>query len=188
MQSRQLYVRKLLVSLFFVAGVIPLSAQRNSKWATPVKSTYVENFYKVDNGVFRSGQPSRQAFREMEQLGIKEVLNLRNYHNDNDEAEGTNLVLHRVAMSASSSEWDKLVKALQIINNRKGPIVIHCWHGSDRTGLIVALYRIVFQRWTKEDALNELENGGYGYHAIYGNIKTFIRNLAIEDFRNEVMR
>jgi protein tyrosine/serine phosphatase len=116
------------------------------------------------------------------------VLNLRNYHSNKDEAKGTSLMLNRVAMSAHNSDWDELVEAMRIIKNRKGPIVIHCWHGSDRTGLVAALYRIIFQNWTKEDALDELENGGYGYHSIYGNIKTFIRSFDIEEFRKEVMK
>lgn len=169
-------------------GTLPAAAQRKAKWAQPVESKHVENFYKVDNGVYRSGQPSAEAFKEMEQMGMKEVLNLRNYHSDKDEAEGTNIKLNRVAMDAHSSKFDELVEAIRIIKNRKGPIVIHCWHGSDRTGLVVALYRIVFQNWTKEDALDELENGGYGYHKVYGNIKTFIRNLDVEEFRAEVMK
>jgi protein tyrosine/serine phosphatase len=168
-------------------GMSSASAQRKDVWAQPVKSKHIENFYKIDNGVYRSGQPSAEAFKEMEQLGIKEILNLRNFHSDNDEAKETNLQLNRVAMNASSSEWGKLVEAVRIIKNRKGPIVIHCWHGSDRTGLVAALYRIVFQNWTREQALDELENGGYGFHTIYGNIKTFIRNMDVEEFKKEVM-
>ncbi len=179
----------LLVALLVVScGMSPASAQRKDTWAQPVKSKYIENFYKIDNGVYRSGQPSAEACKEMEQLGIKELLNLRSFHSDNDEAKGTSLKLHRVAMNASDSEWDELVEAVRIIKNRKGPIVIHCWHGSDRTGLVAALYRIVFQNWTKEEALDELEHGGYGYHTIYGNIKTFIRNVDVKEFKKEVMR
>lgn len=184
----QTIVRNATFTLCFFLLTVTLSAQRNSKWATPIKTTYIENFYKVDSGIYRSAQPSAEAFAEMEKMGIKEVLNLRNYHSDDDEAKGTNLTLHRIAMKASNSDWDKMVEALRIIKNRKGPIVIHCWHGSDRTGLTVALYRIAFQNWSKDDAIDELENGGYGYHKIYGNIKTFIRNLDVDEFRKEVMK
>lgn len=178
-----------LVALLFIScGTSPAAAQRKAAWAQPVESKHIENFYKVDKGVYRSGQPSAEAFKEMEQLGIKEVLSLRNFHSDKDEAKGTNLKLNRVAMSASDSDWDELVEAVRIIKNRKGPIVIHCWHGSDRTGLVVALYRLIFQNWTKEEALDELEHGGYGYHTVYGNIKTFIRNVDVEEFKKEVMQ
>lgn len=169
-------------------GTSPAAAQRKDTWAQPVESKYIENFYKIDDGVYRSGQPTAEAFKEMEQMGIKEILNLRNFHSDKDEAKGTNLKLNRVAMNAHDSDWDELVEAMRIIKNRKGPIVIHCWHGSDRTGLTVALYRILFQNWPKEEALDELENGGYGYHTIYGNIKTFIRNFDVEEFKKEVMK
>ena len=188
-KSIQVTLWGLLLCLLFVdCSTTPAAAQRKDMWGQPVESKYIKNFYKVGNGVYRSGQPSAEAFKEMEQMGIKEVLNLRNYHSNKDEAKGTNLKLNRVAMNAHDSDWDELVKALQIIKNRKGPIVIHCWHGSDRTGLVVALYRIVFQGWTKDDALDELEHGGYGYHKIYSNIKAFIRNVNVKELKASVMK
>lgn len=161
-------------------------AQRNAKWAEPVAAVYLKNFYRVDSGVYRAEQPAKEGFAELERMGIKEALNLRSYHSNKDGAKGTGLVLHRVKMKASDSDWDEVVKALRIIKNRKGPIVIHCWHGSDRTGLTVALYRIVFQGWSKQEAIEELKNGGYGYHTVYKNIIDFINELDVEKMKRSV--
>ena len=49
--------------------------------------------------------------------------------------------------------------------SHEGPVLVHCKHGADRTGCIVALYRIVFQSWSKEAAIDEMHNGGYGFIA-----------------------
>ena len=58
---------------------------------------------------------------------------------------------------------EQLIEALRIIKNRKAPIVIHCHHGSDRTGAVCALYRVVFQNVSKEDAIHEMTEGGFGF-------------------------
>jgi protein tyrosine/serine phosphatase len=39
---------------------------------------------------------------------------------------------------------------------------MHCKHGSDRTGLMAAMYRVVVQGWSKEQALKEMTEGGFG--------------------------
>lgn len=46
-------------------------------------------------------------------------------------------------------------------------MVVHCWHGSDRTGAVIAAYRIVQQGWSQHDAIDEMINGGYGFHPIF---------------------
>ena len=51
-----------------------------------------------------------------------------------------------------------------------GPFLIHCQHGADRTGLMTAMYRILEQGWTPDDALKELTDGGFGYHSMWKNI------------------
>ena len=133
------------------------------------------NLYKIDSGVYRSEQPSSVDFKALEKYGIKESLNLRNRHSDDDEAAGTAVKLHRVKMKAHSVSEEQLIRALRIIKNRKAPIVIHCHHGSDRTGAVCALYRIVFQNVSKEDAISEMTEGGFGFHRIYKNIGYFSR-------------
>ncbi len=175
----------LLLSFVFAFN---LSAQRNPQWAVPVDAKIVENLFRIDSGVYRCAQPDAAAFSELKQMGVKEVLSLRFWHGNDKHAAGTGLTLHRVKMMAGNCDWDKVVEALRIIKDRKGPIVIHCKHGSDRTGLITAMYRIVFQEWSKEAAIEELENGGYGFHTIYANIPSFIRNADIEVLKKKVMQ
>ena len=95
--------------------------------------------------------------------------------------------LYRVEMGARKIKTEDVVAALRIIKKSEGPVVVHCWHGSDRTGAVIAMYRVVFQNWPKEAALEELMNGGYGYHSIYKNIPEFIRAVDIDDIRKRVL-
>ena len=161
---------------------------RPEKWAKPISSVYIENFYQIDDEFFRSGNPSPEAFGELETLGIMEVINLQTYHNDKDEAEGSAVKLLRVKMNAHNIKEDDVIEVLRLIKNRSGKILVHCKHGSDRTGLIVAMYRIVFQEWSKEDATDELINGGYGHHRIFRNIPKFIEKTDIQRIKTAVLQ
>jgi protein tyrosine/serine phosphatase len=142
--------------------------------------------YKVDEGIYRSEQPNREQFKALEKYGINEILNLRYWHSDNKYAKDTNLTLHRVKMNAHNANDFDVVSALRVIKNRKGSILIHCHHGSDRTGLIVAMYKIVFRDTTKKDAINEMINGGFGFHKIYDNIIRYINNVNIDNIRKQM--
>ncbi len=108
--------------------------QRPGTWATPVSAEHLKNFYKLDDKLYRSAQPDKKAFEELKSLGIRNVLSLRDYHSD-DDGEDLGLNLFRVKMDAGEIETEKVVEALRIIRNAEGPVLVHCWHGSDRTGL-----------------------------------------------------
>ncbi len=162
------------------------AAQRPETWATPVSSVHLRNFYKIDDKVYRSAQPDRKGFQELKALGVRNVLSFRDYHSD-DDGKDSGLNLYRVKMEAGDITTAKVVEALRIIRNSEGPVLIHCWHGSDRTGLVSAMYRMVFQGWSKDEAIDELMHGGYGYHALYKNIPEFIRRADIEDIRKQVL-
>ena len=61
-----------------------------------------------------------------------------------------------------------VVRVLRIIRKREnGPFSIHCSHGADRVGVMIAMFRVVEQGWTKEDAIEEMMNGGYGFHPFW---------------------
>lgn len=150
-------------------------------WAQPVIGTQLENLHQVSPEVYRSAQPNTADLKLLiEQLGVKSVLTLRNWHDDQGVGKGLPLTLYRVDMEADEVEADKVAKALQIIHDAPKPILIHCWHGSDRTGLVVAAYRITAQGWDPLAATDELTNGGFGYHAkMFPGIVDWLRSGAL---------
>jgi len=157
-----------------------------SQNAVKIDNLGLKNLYQVDNGIFRSEQPDNQAFINLEKYGISEVLSLRFWHSDIEKAAKTHLILYRIPMRAEKIKESDVVQALKIIKNRKGNILIHCKHGSDRTGVIVAMYRIVFQNWTKEKAIEEMTIGNFGFHSIYSNIVDFIQNVDVENLKKQI--
>lgn len=146
-----------------------------------------DNFYPVSEGVFRSGQPSADNMQFLESSGFKSVLNLRQFHTDSSEAQGTQLQISRVPMDAAKINDDNIVKALKILKDAEKPVLIHCWHGSDRTGAVVAMYRLVFENAQKEDVIAELNQPKFGYHeTVYPNIQRYLENVDIAAIKQRV--
>lgn len=138
----------------------------------------VDNFYRVSNDLYRSKQPNRKGFCNLKKMGIQSVLNLREHHTDNKKANGLNLDLYSHKMAAGSITENDIEECLRIIKNAPKPILIHCWHGSDRTGTIVAAYRIVMQDWSPDDAIAELKEPRFGYHSkTYPNIPELLKSI-----------
>lgn len=179
----------LLFTILFASASLTAAEphSRPETWASTVSCKNLGNCHQLDSKVYRSSQPGRKGFEEAIHLGIKNVLNLRNHHSDEDETRGLKIKTFRVEMNAGDIKEDQIVDALKIIKNSDGPILVHCWHGSDRTGMVCAAYRIVFQNWTREAALDEMVNGGFGYHkSIYRNIARWIQNADFDAIRKKV--
>ncbi len=143
----------------------------------------LRNLYQVSDSVYRSEQPTKSDFIALQKYGIKSVLNLRYLHKDTDLISNSQLKFYHVPMLAFYMEFNKFMLSMKLIKTSPKPILVHCQHGSDRTGAVIALYRIVFQNWTKQAAINELKNGGFGHHTIFFNIPNFIYNIDIDEFK-----
>ena len=182
-------MRNMLLACVVAMAASPAAVEqpvRPAEWATPVPSKHLRNFYRLDDRVYRSAQPNGKGFQELQQLGIRNVLSFRNHHSDKDEANGTTVRLYRIKMEAGEIRDEQVAEALRIIRTADGPVLIHCWHGSDRTGLISAMYRVLYQNWSKDEAIDELMKGGYGYHSLYRNIPEYIRKVDILNIRKMV--
>lgn len=177
---------KIILIFFFI--VQSISFTNLSKLDEEIISDNIKNFYKVSDGIYRSSQPNRKSMELLDAIGIKTILNLRRYHSDNYEAKFTGINLERIKMKPGKINDEDVIQALKTIKNAEKPILIHCWHGSDRTGVIVAMYRILFENYTKEEAISELRDKKYGYHeAVYGNIVKYIENSDIEKMREKIL-
>ena len=108
-------------------------------------------------GFYRGGQPARQGFEYLRQLGVKTVINLR--AENQEAAEVKSLGLRYVHIP--TRPWGRVPEAnirmfLQVMRDRDSyPVFVHCERGADRTGFMVGLYRIAFQDWSADRAYQE---------------------------------
>ena len=131
------------------------------------------NLCKVSDDLFRSAQPSLNGMRELKKIGIKTVVNLSAFHSDRDMLKNTELGYENIPMIAwpLTPQDRQVVKFLTIVTDpKRTPVLVHCQHGADRTGTMCAVYRIAVQGWTKEDAIKEMIDGGFGFHRAWGNL------------------
>lgn len=124
------------------------------------------NFHRVGDRLYRGGQPKPGGYARLARLGVKTVVNLR----DDDEharaegeearAEGLryfNVPLGRLGRP-SDAEVERVLRLIDAPQNQ--PVFVHCRRGADRTGVVVAVYRMTHDGWTAERALEEANRLG----------------------------
>lgn len=163
---------------------------RDLSWATPIQAEGLPNLHKVSDELYRSAQPEEHGMTSAKALGIRTVIALRETELDTalNEAENTQLNMVHIPIVTWNIRQESLLKALKMIDISPKPVLVHCRHGADRTGLVVALYRMVYQDWSKARVKDELVNGGFGYHAIFGNILKVIDDADVEAMRSAIMQ
>lgn len=160
---------------------------RPDAWARKVQLGGLENSFIITDDFYRSEQPSRRDMLVLDSAGIRTLVNLRNRRSDRHKARKTNLQLVRVPINAWRMDYDDVVKSLKAIKAAEKPVVLHCIHGSDRTGVVAACYRMTEQGWTKEEAVDEFLNGGYGYHdGWFPKILTLLKEMDVEKLKADV--
>jgi tyrosine-protein phosphatase SIW14 len=164
-------------------------ATRPSIWATRAELGSLENSYLISEGFYRSEQPSRRNMLVLDSAGIKTLVNLRNVRNDKHKARKTKIKLVHVPINTWRMSYDDVVESLRAIKAAEKPLVLHCIHGSDRTGVVAACYRMTEQGWTKKDAIDEFLNGGYGYHSgWFPKILTLLEEMDVEKLKADVTK
>ena len=168
----------LIFTLYFLA-CSNISKSRNAEWGSKINTTTLKNLHKVNDSIYRSEQPNSNEFLQLEKMGIKSVLNLRNDKSDTSLLQLTNLNYNQIKIVTVNFSDSEIIEALKIIKNAPKPLLIHCKHGADRTGVVTAMYRIIFEDWATKKAIDELKNGGFGFHKKYKNITEFLNNVDI---------
>jgi protein tyrosine phosphatase (PTP) superfamily phosphohydrolase (DUF442 family) len=176
-------------SVFLLAGVGCAStptANRPETWAQPVKLEGVPNLYRISDELYRGDQPSPQGMQNLKKLGLKTIINLRSFHSDRDEMRETGLAYEHIYMKPWHPEEEDAVRFLKIVTDpKRTPVLVHCQRGADRTGTMIAVYRIAVQGWSKAEAIREMTQGGFGFHQTWDNLPEWIQKLNIDSLKRQ---
>ena len=130
----------------------------------------IPNYHEVNSRIARGGQPSGEGFRNLAAEGFRTIVDLREKdERAKDEkklVEALGMKYVNIPMKGMKTPDDKQVaRALRVLNEDKAsPVFIHCKRGADRTGLVMAVYRIEHDNWSNADALREArDHGMYWY-------------------------
>lgn len=145
------------------------------------------NFQQVTSTLYRGGQPTHEGMVRLHDMGVKTILNVRGGDTDRDLLLGLGFVyLHR-PMSAFSPSDEDVAWFLRIATDPdRAPVFLHCHHGSDRTGYLIAMHRVVVEGWDRQRAIDEMTADGNGFHGLYQGLIRYVRDADVERLRGEV--
>ena len=179
----------LLIILIICSPALADVPNRPSAWAVPIQLSGVPNLHKINDNLYRSAELTRQGMKNLKTLGIKTVINLRAFYYDTDEIRGTGLLDEELSVKPWHIEDEDVIRVLKIIRQKdNGPYLIYCQYGADRTGVMSAIYRIVEQGWSKDEAIEEMVYGGYGFHPMWLNIIRYVKNVDVEKIRRALVK
>ena len=163
---------------FGTAAVLLLALASIASAQGAPQVTEVPNFHRVNERLYRGGQPRPGQLRRLAALGIKTVVNLRaaDEHSRAEEAEAqaAGLRYFNVPMPGYARPADRRVEqVLDVINDPQNqPVFVHCKRGADRTGTIIAAYRISHDGWTSTQAKQEATR--YGMSQVQFEMRDYI--------------
>jgi len=131
---------------------------------------------QVAPGIFRGGMPDDKGVQWLRERGIRTVINLRHYHGDSEgelvRAAGMRYE-HIPLESTDAPEPEQITRFLSIVRDPSAhPVYVHCLHGVDRTGTMIAVYRMSVEGWNNSDALAEMEH--FGAHSVLHDLRRFV--------------
>jgi tyrosine-protein phosphatase SIW14 len=172
--TRQILSRVRIAAIFAVAA-FPLAA------STGTGLQGVGNFEKVNDHVYRGAQPTEQGFQNLAKLGVLTVIDLQETGSSRAVAEekwvkaaGMNYI--GVPMEGMQTPSDQsIAKVLAVLEDTTtGPVFVHCHRGADRTGGVIACYRIEHDHWSGEKAVAEARSMGMSWYQLA--IQNYVRN------------
>jgi tyrosine-protein phosphatase SIW14 len=140
----------------------------------------IYNFGKVNDGLFRGAQPDEAGIQSLKRLGVKTIINLRMnddvWSGEESQARANGIVYTNMPMKGLGRPTDEQVRnILSLIGTLPAPVYVHCQHGCDRTGTIIACYRIQHDQWQNGKALDEAEH--YGMSPFERGMKKFVKEF-----------
>jgi tyrosine-protein phosphatase SIW14 len=166
---------KVMVASFLLLAVAAAGAGSQES-----QEKVLPNFHQVNEHLYRGAQPQSGGMRLLAAKGIKTIINLRGEdegtRSEEGDARGAGLRYFNVPMKGLSRPTDEQVeRVLSLINDSQNwPVFVHCNHGKDRTGTIIACYRISHDGWTSEKAKAEAKH--YGMSWVQFAMKDYIKD------------
>lgn len=166
------------VSAVAVIGLLLLASAAAAQ--SESRDRELPNFHQVNERLYRGAQPRTGGFHKLAALGIKAVINLRaadeRSRAEEEEARAAGLRYFNAPMEGYVRPTDAQVEhILSLINAPENqPVFVHCKRGADRTGTIIAVYRISHDGWTSESAKAEAKRYGMRWTQI--RMKDYIKD------------
>ncbi len=136
------------------------------------KNHEIPNFDKVNSQIYRGGQPTEDGLKQLAHMGVKTILDLQEggsrARREEDLVNSLGMRYVNVPMRGMQvPSSDQIERVLATLENRaEGPVFVHCKRGADRTGMVIACYRIRHDGWGNKKALAEARDHGMSWYQL----------------------
>lgn len=127
----------------------------------------IKNFKEVGEGLYRGAQPRGEDFAFLNEIGIKTVISFRwkkvFIEEERKQCEEHGMDFVSIPLNYTNPPRIRDIKdfLITVDDRARRPVYIHCMHGVDRTGIMIALFRILRQGWNVDEAYKEMEACGF---------------------------
>jgi protein tyrosine/serine phosphatase len=139
------------------------------------------NFGRVSAGLYRGAEPDRDCLGHLAALGVRTVVNLRDEKDASEDEQAGVLALGMRYLNLPMSGFDRpsaieVQRVLTVLGTSENqPVFVHCKRGRDRTGVIVAAYRMTNDGWAADRAVKEAKDFGLAWWQF--KMKKFLRDF-----------
>lgn len=155
-------------------------------WAVLVDKS--ANFYQVDDKLYRSEQLIDDDKQMIHTNNIRTIINLRYFDRNDDKVvfDDVSVNLVNTPLLTWRIRPQEIAQVLYTIEQaqQNGSVLVHCYHGADRTGIIIAMYRIIHQNWSIDEAKLEMKQGDFGYHAVWKNLENLLTPIKVAEVKS----
>lgn len=170
----------LLILMFAIYSFAPPNSSSPTNSSKSFSSITIKNFGQMDDHFYRGAQPNDHEYKELAELGVKAVIDLRDDPMPfaKAAAEAVKLAYFNIPMSDKDYPKDADVDAfLKLsIDEHNWPFYVHCAGGRHRTGLIGAMYRFNHDGWDYTRAYAEMKNYDFYTRWGHGAIKKYVED------------
>lgn len=181
------------VEISRAGGAVPLAAPRalpapapepvvfaaGSSWPQKAQARHaagLPNLHRVSDNLYRGGKPNSRGFKELKAMGVRTVVDLGYWPLEIDRLKDPMLNYEHIPFYTWKPKDADVVRFLRIVSEPSNGIVyLHCRKGADRTGFMIAIYRVAVGGWSREQAISEMTRGGFGFDPTYQNLISYIR-------------
>lgn len=171
-----------LISRVLAVGILFVASQAAGWAGEKSKTPGVDNFGQVSNVLYRGAQPTAEGFKTLRNMGVAIVVNFRDEAGEttHEEREVESLGMKYVGIPWSAVGNPKEAQVVQFLDlvraNPQAKIFVHCRRGADRTGTMVAAYRVAVEHKAPADAVSEMYQYHYA-HFLLPHLQRYVANL-----------
>jgi tyrosine-protein phosphatase SIW14 len=193
MKMRHFLHTLVVCSLLASPGLLAAQAPPTPSTSTPftasshtekLKFAGLPRFGRVNDSLYRGAQPYAEGLLQLKKLGITTIIDLRGEDThkvdwERQQAEALRIRFIHLPVSGWSTPSNEQVAQFFSLfrGNATERVFVHCHFGEDRTGVFIASYRIAFDHWSSDQALNEML--AFGFNRLWHpSMANYVRSLA----------